>query len=219
MRYRCLVLDHDDTVVDSTASIHYPCFIRYMNETRPEGFYPYTFEEYVERNFEPGIVEFFTEEVGMDGEELKREEKYWQDYVRDKIPHAYGGIAELLRDYRQGGGLIAVASHSFSDYIRRDYSTRGLPLPDIIYGWDMPRELRKPSPFALLDLMERYSLSPSELLVVDDLKPGYDMARAAGVDIAAAGWAYRVPAVEDFMSRNCDYYLGSVSELRTLLGL
>ena len=24
MRYKCLVLDHDDTVVDSTASIHYP---------------------------------------------------------------------------------------------------------------------------------------------------------------------------------------------------
>ena len=66
--------------------------------------------------------------------------------------------------------------------------------------------------------MERYSLSPSEILVVDDLKPGYDMARAAGVDFAAAGWAYDVPEIEDFMRENCDYYLKSVSDLALLLG-
>ena len=26
MRYKCLVLDHDDTLVNSTATIHFPCF-------------------------------------------------------------------------------------------------------------------------------------------------------------------------------------------------
>jgi phosphoglycolate phosphatase/pyrophosphatase PpaX len=43
------------------------------------------------------------------------------------------------------------------------------------------------------------------------------MARAAGVDFAAAGWAYSIPEIESFMRQNCDYYLKTVSELRALL--
>ena len=30
MRYQCLIFDHDDTTVNSTAKIHYPCFVEYM---------------------------------------------------------------------------------------------------------------------------------------------------------------------------------------------
>ena len=65
--------------------------------------------------------------------------------------------------------------------------------------------------------MEKYRLLPSEILVVDDLKPGYDMARAAGVDFAAAGWAYDVPEIADFMRKNCDFYLEKVEELKKAL--
>ena len=43
------------------------------------------------------------------------------------------------------------------------------------------------------------------------------MARAAGVDFAAAGWAYDVPEIEEFMRKNCDYYLRKVSELYNVL--
>ena len=65
--------------------------------------------------------------------------------------------------------------------------------------------------------MEKYSLLPSEVLVVDDLKPGYDMARGAGVDFAAAGWAYDIPEISDFMSKYGDYYLKDVESLRKIL--
>ena len=34
MKYKCLVLDHDDTVVDSTASIHYPAFLEAAEEEK-----------------------------------------------------------------------------------------------------------------------------------------------------------------------------------------
>ena len=36
MRYKCLVFDHDDTVVNSTATIHYPCFVKYLSLHYPE---------------------------------------------------------------------------------------------------------------------------------------------------------------------------------------
>ena len=90
-------------------------------------------------------------------------------------------------------------------------------MPDVIYGWDIPKEKRKPAPDTLFELMEKYSLSPSEVLVVDDLKPGFDMARGAGCDFAAAGWAYDVPEIADFMKKNCDFYLPCVNALWELL--
>ncbi len=217
MKYKCLVLDHDDTVVSSTAEIHFPCFVEYLKMTRPDIASSWTLEEYLIKNFHPGITAILRDELGMDDAEMKREIDYWAKYVENHIPTAYDGIGDIIREFRTRGGIIAVDSHSLLKYIERDYRHNSLPTPDVIYAWDLPEEQRKPSPYTLFDLMERFSLSPSEVLVVDDLKPGYDMARGAGVDFAAAGWAYSVPEIEGFMRENCDYYLKSVENLRKIL--
>ncbi len=217
MKYKCLCLDHDDTVVNSTATIHYPCFMQYLSERLPHLAQNYTLENYFVKNFHPGVISLFRDEVGLSAEEMAEEEEYWREYVKSHIPEAYPGIREIIAEFRARGGIIAVVSHSFTHYILRDYEANSLPSPDIVYGWDMPPEDRKPAPYSVLDLMKKYNLSPSEILVVDDLKPGYDMARSAGVDFAAAGWAYDVPEIEGFMRQNCDYYLKSVDELRRLI--
>lgn len=217
MKYKCLVLDHDDTVVDSTAEIHYPCFIEYLELTRPHLVDSWTLESYFVKNFHPGISSILEDELGMDEDELKREVDYWAQYVERHIPRAYSGMSEIISEFRKRGGIIAVDSHSFKRYIERDYKHNGLPMPDVIYGWDLPAEQRKPAPYTIFELMRDYSLSPSEILVVDDLKPGYDMARGAGVDFAAAGWAYDVPEIESFMREHCDYYLKTTRELYKIL--
>jgi phosphoglycolate phosphatase/pyrophosphatase PpaX len=77
--------------------------------------------------------------------------------------------------------------------------------------------MRKPAPGTILDLMDRYSLNAEDILVVDDLKPGYDMARAAGVDIAAASWAHNVPEIASFMEKNCEYFCKTPEDLRKIL--
>ena len=53
--------------------------------------------------------------------------------------------------------------------------------------------------------------------MIDDLKPGFDMAKAAGIDFAAAGWAYDVPEIEAFMRENSSLYFRSVQELSDYL--
>ncbi len=217
MKYKCLVLDHDDTVVNSTATIHYPCFIEYLEKFYPERAKNYTLESYFKKNFHPGVLSLFTDELGFSPAELEHEEKYWQEYVVNHIPKAYAGIGEIISDFRAAGGIIAVNSHSFSHYIKRDYEANGLPAPDIIYGWDIPKSQRKPAPDTLFDLMERFSLSKSEILVVDDLKPGLMMARGAGVDFAATGWSYNIPEIEREMRQSADYYLKTVEDLRKIL--
>ena len=65
--------------------------------------------------------------------------------------------------------------------------------------------------------MARFSLAPSELLMIDDLKPGYDMARAAGVDFAAVGWANDIAPIERFMRDNSPLYFKTVPELAAFL--
>ena len=215
MKYRCLVFDHDDTVVNSTATIHHPCFEAYLQR-----YYPgrsCTLEDYFIKNFSPGFVPMCREEYGMSDEDLAQEGLFWREWVKDHFPAAYPGIREIMERQRAEGGLLCVISHSYEDNIRRDYAANGLPAPDLVFGWEQPLERRKPYPWPLEEILRRYDLAPSELLMIDDLKPGYDMAAACGVDFAAVGWANDIPAIERFMRQNCQNYFKTVAELAAFL--
>ena len=215
MKYRCLVFDHDDTTVNSTATIHHPCFEQFLKDYYPDR--ACTLEEYFLKNFSPGFLPMCREEYGMDDETLAMEGRYWQEYVRDRIPQAYPGIREIMLQHRRNGGLIAVISHSYRHNILRDYEANGLPEPDLIFGWEMPPEQRKPAAWPLMEVLRRFALRPEETLMIDDLKPGYDMAVACGVPFAAVGWANDIASIEAFMRENCSLYFKQVSELAAFL--
>lgn len=215
MKYKCLVLDHDDTVVNSTATVHYPCFVEYTKK-----FFPHidmSLDEYFIKNFDPGVVSLFLDIVGMTEAQMEEEQRYWNAYVRQHVPTAYPGIREIIREQKKAGGLVCVVSHSYTENILRDYRENNLPTPDNVFGWEYPKEQRKPSPWPLYQIMNQYHLRPDEMLVVDDLKPGYDMASAAGVPFAAAGWAYDIPEIENFMRTHCGLYCKTVSALKEVL--
>lgn len=216
MRYKCLVFDHDDTVVNSTATIHYPSFQQYLDRYRPG--MSCSLEKYFLRNFDPGFIPMCREDYAMTDDDLDIEVRFWQDYVEGHTPAAYQGIREIMLRQRAEGGLICVASHSLEKNIRRDYAANDLPQPDLVFGWDLPVEQRKPNPFPLQEIMRIYSLKPEELLMIDDLKPGFDMASGCGVDFAAAGWANDIEEIERFMRQNSRYYFKTVEELNTFLG-
>lgn len=209
MRYPCLVADHDDTVVDSTATVHFPCFKQYTAEFYPHA--DYTLERYLKENFHPGIIELFRS-IGMSDEDMLHEQRYWNAYVKEHTPPVYSGMRDILWRHKREGGVLCVVSHSYTENILRDYRENDLPEPDMIFGWESPAEERKPNPYPLQRIMEKFGYSPSELLMLDDLKPGYDMARSCGVDFAAVGWSNDIPEIEEFMRHNCDYYFKTVPE-------
>ena len=215
MRFPCLIVDHDDTVVDSTATVHYPCFVEYTAKYFPH--YRCTLEEYFVKNFDPGVVAFFRDEVGMTEAQMKHEQAYWNAFVQDHVPKAYPGMREVLWEQKRRGGTLCVVSHSYGKNILRDFRENGLPEPDAVFGWEYPPEQRKPSPYPLDAIMARFGCAPGEMLVLDDLKPGYDMARARGVPFVAAGWANDIPEIEAFMRDNCDAYFKTVDALRDYL--
>ena len=194
MRYRCLVLDHDDTVTDSTAHIHYPAYLDAMKQMRPGEWM--SLHDYFRMNFDPGFLPYMTDHLHFTEQEMDREYEIWQSWVRRIVPDVFPGMAEVIRRQKAEGGYVCVISHSMDFNIRRDYRENGLPEPDIVYGWEQPNERRKPNPWPLLEIRKQLQLQPEEMLMVDDLKPGYDMARAAGVPFAAACWAYDVDQPE-----------------------
>lgn len=216
MKYPCLILDHDDTVVNSTATVHYPCFVEYLEKHHPQ--YRCSLEHYFLKNFDPGVVAFYRDEVGLTPEQMKHEQEYWNAYVQHHVPRVYPGMAEILWRHRRAGGLLCVISHSYRQNILRDYRENGLPEPDEVFGWELPANQRKPDPWAVRQILEKYRLKPEEALVLDDLKPGFDMARACAVPFAAAGWANDIPEIERFMRANCDRYFKTVAEFDQWIG-
>ena len=214
LRYSCLVLDHDDTAVDSTSVIHHPAHVEVMRQLRPD-VTPVDLDNWFRKNFEPGIMGYLMNELGFSEEEISEEYKVWRDYTVRIDPPFFPGFLDFLREYRRRGGLIAVVSHSETDIITRHYkmATDGsLFLPDLIHGWSTDESKRKPHPFPVWDIMEQYHLDREEILVVDDLKPGVLMAKAAGVAVAAAAWSHQIDEIQCYMKDSCDYYFQQVDE-------
>lgn len=215
MKYRCLVLDHDDTVVNSTATIHHPAFLEALKIIRPDA--AISLDDYYRENFHPGFTEYCTQKLGMTAAELEQEVEIWKAYVENHIPDAYDGIRDIIEMQKAEGGIVCVVSHSFDFNIRRDYEANALPQPDMIFGWECPPELRKPNPYALERIAQKYDIQPKDMVVVDDLKPGYDMARAFGAAFVGAGWSNDVPEIREFMKKNSDVYFTKVEELKQFL--
>ena len=211
LKYRCLVLDHDDTVMDSTRLIHHPAFLVYLKEMRP-GF-TISLEEYFRMNFHPGFLEYCEQVLHLTPADLDREMAVWKAYVATHVPRAFPGMNKIMAEQLRRGGHIAVISHSLRVNILRDFRENDLPEPSMVFGWELPREQRKPAPFALDRLMAAMDLAPEEMLVVDDLKPGYDMAKTRHIPFAAAGWAYDVPEIRAFMRENSPLYFETVEGL------
>ncbi len=216
LRYPCLVLDHDDTVVQSETTINYPFFCYILDQFRPGE--KITLEEYTKGCFSPGFADMCRQRYQFTEAELKAEYTAWMDFVMTHTPAAFDGIKELIYRYKAAGGIICVVSHSSIINITRDYETHFGILPDDIFGWDLPENQRKPSTYPLEQIMKKYNLKPEELLVVDDLKPAWVMCRNAGVPIAFAAWSkLNVPGIMEEMSNLCDFTFHSPAELEAFL--
>ena len=216
LRFPCLVLDHDDTVVQSEATVNYPFFVEFLKKYRPG--MTITAHEYISGCYAPGYIEMCRQRFGFTDEELDIEYRAWKEHIKVTVPAPYPGIGSLLRRYKDAGGIIVVSSQSAQENILRDYRAHFDITPDEIFGWDLAPEQRKPNPYALLATMQKYSLSPAELLVIDDMKPAVEMARQGGVQIAFAGWGRKeFPEICAEMESLCDYSFDSTESLEKFL--
>ena len=216
LKYPCLVLDHDDTVVASEATVNHPFFQDYLDLYRPG--MTITYREYIEDCFEIGYGEMCRRRFAFTDEELKHEYAGWKEYIQHHIPAPYPGIDRIIQRQKAEGGLICVVSMSADSNIRRDYLNHFGLEADIVFGWDLPEDKRKPNPYALEEIKRHYGFSPGEILVVDDMKFAVEMARSAGTPIAFAGWGRKAfPNICQEMEKLCDFSFYSTEEFKNFL--
>lgn len=187
LKYPCLVLDHDDTVVQTERAIGYPYFRDYIQKIRPG--MTLSFPEYVKDCNNMIFADMCRERWQFTEEELQEEYLGWKAYSRIHIPPIFEGIDQVIQRQKEEGGLICVASLSTAEMIERDYLHHFGFLPDAIYDNDLPKEKRKPAVFPLLDIMERFCLSSKDILVLDDMKLGQTMAEPLNIHTGCAAWS------------------------------
>ena len=216
LKYKCLVLDHDDTVVQTEKTIGYPYFRDYVERIRPG--MTLSFAEYVHDCNNMVFADMCRARWNMTEEELSEEYLGWKDYSRKHIPDVCPGIGDVIRRQKEMGGLVCVSSLSTSEIIERDFLHHFGFLPDAIYDYDLPVHQRKPNTYALTDLLERFQLKPQDILMVDDMKLGWQMAKAVGADTAFAGWSKTdFPALMEEMQGICDYSFHCAKDLEKFL--
>ena len=216
LKYPCLVLDHDDTVVQSEATVNFPFFVYILDQYRPGT--TITLDEYVHGCCQYGFADMCRKWYNFTDQELIDEYNGWQEYIKEHIPAPFAGIEKIIRRQKEEGGLICVVSHSCNQNITRDYEAHFGIQPDDIFGWDYPEHQRKPSPYPLEQIMEKYDLKPDQLLVVDDMKPAWEMASKVNVPIAFAAWGREdYPEIVKEMTDLCDYTFHNTAELEKFL--
>lgn len=214
LKIPCLVLDHDDTVVQSTPAIHYPSFVKTLQSLRPD--IQWSLQEFVQYNFEPGFEAMCRDILQFNDDEMRQQENRWHDYSERHQPPMFDGMADFLKAYKQQGGFICVVSHSSAQFINRDYNKNCGFEPDLVFDWHLGAEKRKPNPWPLEEIMRKTGFASKELLMVDDLKPGLAMARSCNVPAAFAGWGCSVPALYEQITPYADYSLCEIKQLAAL---
>ena len=216
LKYPCLVLDHDDTVVQSELTVNFPYFLLTLDSFRPGA--TISAEEYADGCYRMGFANMCRQRFSFTEQEILEEYTGWKEYIKTHIPDPFPGIGDVIRKQKALGGKVCVVSHSCNENITRDYSRNFGILPDDIFGWDLPEELRKPNDYALKVIMETDGFSPQELLVVDDMKLAYPMAKKQGVPIAFAAWGRKnCPAICEEMRMLCDFSFDTPQEFGKFL--
>jgi len=215
-KYRCLVLDHDDTVVQSMKTLSYPFWCMELELFRPG--VTQSLEDYILECHNRGFAGLCRDCFHFTDEELKKEHGMWMEYVMTHVPDPYPGIKKIIHRQRAEEGLICVVSHSHADNILRDYRTHFGMEPDAVYGWELPPHQRKPDPYPLEDIMRRYSLKLEEILVVDDMKLACQMADPLDIRVAYSGWnGLGIGEIEEEMRSLCAYSFDSTEKLYKFL--
>ena len=94
LKFPCLVLDHDDTVVQSEATVNYPCFCEYLDRVRPGS--KISLKEYTDGCYYEGFIQMCQSRYHLTDEELDDEYRSWKEYMKSHIPAPYPGIEKII---------------------------------------------------------------------------------------------------------------------------
>ena len=86
-----------------------------------------------------------------------------------------------------------------------------------MFGWDLDLEKRKPSPYTIEQIEQRFGIERSEMVMLDDMKIGYNMCQNAGIDFIFADWARKPEKLRSEMRSIADYTADSFLDVEKIL--
>ena len=95
LKYHCLVLDHDDTVVQTERTMGYPYFRDYIERIRPGQ--TLSFPEYVRDCNNMNFADMCRIRWQFTEEELQEEYTGWKAYSRIHTPAVCSGMERIIR--------------------------------------------------------------------------------------------------------------------------
>ena len=98
-KYPCLVLDHDDTLVQSESTVNYPAFLKALEVLRPGQ--TVSLRDFSLWTFQEGFTDMCVRHFGFTQSELDRQYEIWLDYVMTHTPPCFPEMAAVLRRQRE----------------------------------------------------------------------------------------------------------------------
>ena len=141
----------------------------------------------------------------------------WNRMAWDKYLHEVGlkaGVREFLAYYRSRGVKMAIATSNSRELVTAVVEAHGLTgfFDTIVTGCDVAHG--KPSPDIYLEAAARLGVGPGECLVFEDIVPGIQAGRNAGMTVVAVEDAYSL--YQERQKRElADIYIADYTEFFT----
>ncbi|MBE7084449.1 MAG: HAD family hydrolase [Clostridiales bacterium] len=189
--YKLAVFDLDGTLLDTlddlTASANFALHAYgYPTRTKAE----------IRSFIGDGIVKLMERSAGITDRKIVDElvasfRAYYAVHCKDET-RPYAGIIALLQMLRKSGIKLAVLSnkvHTATQQLIGDYFPDTF---DEVMGENEAKGiLRKPSPTALLAIMERMGVSKEETVYIGDSEVDIQTSKNAGVDCISVTWGFK----------------------------
>ncbi len=141
---------------------------------------------------------------------LSRFLEYYDNHLIDNTnayPHVKDTLSKL-NDYKK-----TVLSNKREVYSKRVLEGLGIVQHfDLVWGSDSVRE-KKPSPAPVLDMMEHFSVSKDETVLVGDSNYDVEAGKAAGIKVIGVTYGFRS---REFL-KGSDYIIDSFDEVLNIL--
>jgi len=211
---KLVVFDLDGTLLDSARDL----YLALCDTLKEYGKTPPDFETF-KRHLGGGAYAFISPFLPQELWEealLKLRRHYLEKYLCLHT-RPYGGVEETLKELKNRGFKLAVATNKITEGALRVLEKSGLlGYFDLVAGRDLP-PAHKPSPEHLIFVAKNLGVEPRQALMVGDRSDDVQTALGAGALAAHAGWGYEE---ETGPPPGAHFYLKSPFEiLRVLEGL
>jgi phosphoglycolate phosphatase len=205
--YQAIIFDLDGTLIDSRADI-----AAALNHTRVKNGYAPLPLEIVLPMIGNGLAKLVERGFSNTSEplELRISEAlaYYNEHLVD-LTVVYPGVREVLAQLKN----FKLAIVSNKPTVLLEPILKQLHLQDVfsdVFGGESFPE-RKPHPAAALHLLDQWKLKPTQVLMVGDMTPDAEFAKAAGMDFAHCTYGYHPEPLQ------AKFHFKKISELLPIL--